>query len=269
MASPPFSLSTSTPGDSDIVSQFPLDERTLRDIIQSWLLIDHNNLGNHVKVTMPWVSPPATPLASTNAYYTNPDGNLAVIDPTGSARYVGPPVGSVFFHSTASPPVGYLIADGSAVSRATFSALFSVIGITYGAGNGSTTFNLPNITGRVIAGVDSGGVNLSATGLGTAAVLTAVGGAQTHLLTTAEIPSHTHGNSLNDLGHTHPGGQANSAGNVGGVGVASGVPQYFTTALQGVTNASAPMSITNAAAGGGGTHTIVQPTIILLPIIKY
>lgn len=275
MASPPFSLSTSTPGDSDIVSQFPLDERTLRDIIQSWLLIDHNNLGNHVKVTMPWGTPPATPLASTNAYYTNPDGNLAVIDPTGSARYVGPPVGSVFFHTTATPPVGYLIADGSAVSRATFSALFAAIGTTYGAGNGSTTFNLPNITGRVIAGVDNAGVTLNAAGLGTTAIIAAVGGSQVNTLTLAQIPTGITSSGSNTINVTPPSGRfvitsGNSTildfnpQNAAGFRVGDNT----STNTQAVFSGNNTIGVTSNNTSGNA-HPNVQPTIVLLPVIKY
>lgn len=62
------------------------------------------------------------------------------------------PVGTIIIWTTATAPVGYLICDGSAVSRTTYSDLFSVIGTTYGVGNGSSTFNLPNFTNRFIEG---------------------------------------------------------------------------------------------------------------------
>ena len=84
-----------------------------------------------------------------------------------------------------------------AVSRATYSDLFAAIGTTYGAGDGSTTFNLPDLRGRVAAGRDdmggsaanritNGGSGIVGTTLG------AAGGAETHTLTTAQIPSHSH-----------------------------------------------------------------------------
>lgn len=269
MASPPFTLSTSTPGDSDIVSQFPLDERTLRDIIQSWLLIDHNNLGNHVKVSMPWAAPPATPAASVNAYYTNPDGNLAIIDPNGIARYVGPPVGTVF-HFAGAVPNGYLVADGSAVSRSTFAPLFSVIGITFGAGNGSTTFNLPNITGRVIAGVDNAGVTLNAAGLGTAAVLTAVGGSQVNTLTLAQLPTGI--NVTGSLSLSISNVLSNPNGGLFTASAASGATVFQAYSTGAIINNNTGITASGNLVSNntsGTAHPNVQPTLVLLPIIKY
>lgn len=64
------------------------------------------------------------------------------------------PIGIILPLSTSTIPEGYLLCDGSAVSRTEYSTLFSVIGITYGVGDGSTTFNLPNLKGRVPVGQD-------------------------------------------------------------------------------------------------------------------
>lgn len=63
-------------------------------------------------------------------------------------------VGQIIAYAGANEPLGWLKCDGQAVSRTTYSALFSVIGTTYGSGNGSTTFNLPDLKGRTIVGVD-------------------------------------------------------------------------------------------------------------------
>ena len=62
------------------------------------------------------------------------------------------PVGSIKMYAGANAPSGWLKCDGSAVSRTTYAALFTAIGTTYGAGNGSTTFNLPNLTDRMPIG---------------------------------------------------------------------------------------------------------------------
>lgn len=77
-------------------------------------------------------------------------------------------------------PAGYLLCDGTAVSRATYAALYAVIGDTFGAGDGSTTFNLPDLGGRVPLGVSQGHA------LGT------TGGSETVTLTESELPAHTH-----------------------------------------------------------------------------
>lgn len=88
--------------------------------------------------------------------------------------------GIVMSFAGATAPEGWLLCDGSAVSRSTYSALFDVIGTTYGAGDGSTTFNVPDLSGKVIIGVS-----------GTHALGTS-GGEETHTLLTAELPAHTH-----------------------------------------------------------------------------
>ena len=62
--------------------------------------------------------------------------------------YTDIPVGTISIWSTSTPPTGYLLCDGSAISRTTYSNLFSVIGTTYGSGDGNTTFNLPNFIDR-------------------------------------------------------------------------------------------------------------------------
>lgn len=66
------------------------------------------------------------------------------------------PTGSVFYFATQTAPEGYLVCDGSAISRSSFPSLFALIGSMYGAGDGSTTFNLPDLRGEFIRGYDNG-----------------------------------------------------------------------------------------------------------------
>lgn len=80
-------------------------------------------------------------------------------------------------------PAGWLLCDGAAVSRTTYADLFREVGVTYGNGNGSTTFNLPNYKKRVPVGLADAGA-FGAVGQ--------TGGAETHTLTVAEMPAHTH-----------------------------------------------------------------------------
>src|SRR5690606_36416662 len=97
-------------------------------------------------------------------------------------------------------PQGHLLCDGSEVLREDYPVLFSVIGTTYGAGDGSTTFNLPNLKGRVVVGVDESQTEFSELGL--------KGGAKTHKLTVAEMPKHTHTqNPHNHTQNSHTHGQ--------------------------------------------------------------
>jgi microcystin-dependent protein len=98
---------------------------------------------------------------------------------------VSVPPGTVAEFAGATPPPGWLKADGSEVSRTQFAALFAATNTTYGAGNGSTTFNLPDLRGRFPVGVGQG-PGLTNRSLG------ASGGEERHTLTIAEMPSHEH-----------------------------------------------------------------------------
>ena len=95
------------------------------------------------------------------------------------------PPGTVVAYAGSTPPSGWLQCDGLAVSRSEYAELFAAIGTTWGAGNGSTTFNLPDFRGRGPIGAGQG------SGL-TNRVLGQRSGAETHTLTIAEIPSHSH-----------------------------------------------------------------------------
>ena len=85
-----------------------------------------------------------------------------------------------------SAPTEWLMCDGAAVSRTTYSALFAVIGITYGAGDGSTTFNVPDLRGRSPLGA-----GLS-TASGVQRSVGETGGADSHVMQSSELPSHSH-----------------------------------------------------------------------------
>lgn len=91
-------------------------------------------------------------------------------------------------------PNGWLLCQGQAVNRVTYSALFGIIGTSYGAGDGSTTFNLPDLRSRMPLGAGQG------TGL-TNRPLNSRGGEETHVLSIAELAVHNHG--ISDPGHTH------------------------------------------------------------------
>lgn len=117
------------------------------------------------------------------------------------------PTGVIVPFSGSAAPTGWLLAAGQAVSRATYSALFAVVGVTYGSGDGTTTFNLPDLRGRVVVGLDN--LNGSSANRITAAAadsLGGTGGSESHVLSLSELPSHDHGGTSGSGGsHSHTG----------------------------------------------------------------
>lgn len=109
-----------------------------------------------------------------------------------------PPPGIVSAFAGASAPAGWLICDGSTISRTTYSALFAAIGTVYGAGDGSSTFKIPDLRGEFVRGLDAGrGVDASR----------ALGSSQS----SANL-SHSHGGSVSGGSHAHDGTISNTTG---------------------------------------------------------
>jgi microcystin-dependent protein len=162
---------------------------------------------------------------------------------------IAAPTGSVMPYAGSSAPTGWLLCYGQAVSRITYAALFAVTGTTYGTGDGSTTFNVPDLRGRVVAGQDDMGGTSANRLTGTSGgvdgdVLGAAGGLETHTLTEAQMPAHD---------HEYLGGQ-----------IAAGSIQGRSVYADG-TNQS---SIDTTSKGSSAAHNNVQPTFILNYIIS-
>ncbi len=150
------------------------------------------------------------------------------------------PAGTISAFAGSTAPTGWLLCDGSAVNRTTYAALFAIIGTTYGAGDGSTTFNLPNLKGRVSVGLDATQVEFD--------VLGKTGGAKTHTLTVTEMPSHRHAGYGNGTG--------SSGGRIDDL--------YGSGDRDGTTRDGGFLANT----GGDGAHNNLQPFIVLNYIIK-
>jgi microcystin-dependent protein len=206
------------------------------------------------------------------------------------------PAGTISQTARAAAPNGYLLCDGSAVSRTTYSALFDAIGTVYGSGNGTTTFNIPNLQGNIPVGKNTG----------TFSTLGATGGAETVTLAATQIPAHTHSGTTGDqsVNHTHGfSGTTSTAGNhshsasvgVSGaddnnhtgngdmvadsdagyrtqrgvsVSAAGDHTHTFSGTTSGVSTGHTHNFTTDNGTGGGQAHNNLQPYIVLNYMIK-
>lgn len=186
--------------------------------------------------------------------YINNNSQIAagIIEQSNLANAGTVPTGTVvpYAGGSGTPIAGWLFCTGTAVSRSTYATLFTAIGTTYGAGDGSTTFNLPDMRGRIPVGEGTGaGDNGSGTGTptGTALasrVLGAWGGEQSHQLSQAELPAHTHSYPY-DAG-------AGAAGSGNAVAYAGGQGGSHST----------------SSIGSDTAHNTMQPFLVLTYIIK-
>ncbi|MFK5600265.1 tail fiber protein [Methylobacterium sp. HMF5984] len=134
---------------------------------------------------------------------------------TGAFTVVSPMIRSAgaieAFAAVGAVPPGWLVCDGSAVSRTSYAALLAAIGLTWGAGDGATTFNVPNLRGRALFGADPSGGVLSGVG-GVGAAVGSYGGVEAVTLSAAQLASHTHTGSVAAAGGHDHGGATASAG---------------------------------------------------------
>jgi len=171
----------------------------------------------------------------------------------------GIPTATIVPWTTSSVPTGFLECDGAAVSRSTYATLFGLVGTTYGAGNGSSTFNVPNLADNVAVG-KSGNKALASTGGANTVAVTAtgnVGGSTANAtLSTGQLASHSHPGGVSQAGTTAPNPNPSVAKvnvtNTGSTGSGQGHSHNMSANFSG--------SAVNAA--------ILQPFLTLIYIIK-
>jgi microcystin-dependent protein len=198
-------------------------------------------------------------------------------------------VGAIKPWTKATAPAGYLLCDGSAVSRSTYAELFAVIASTYGGGDGSTTFNVPQLQGKMPQGYDGNTYNLAGTGGAntvTVAVtnnqaatnatnqsVTVTGSIDNTSITNAQMPSHTHsyektngGAVPNSGGPSSTGTRAGTANaNTGGSG--SGTGHNHSHTLSGTLTGNITTSLTGSVTAAG-TNSF-SPFVVVNYIIKH
>lgn len=216
------------------------------------------------------------------------------IDSSGPNALV--PSGTVLDYAGPTAPSGWTECDGSAVSRTTFATLFTAIGTTWGIGDGSTTFNVPDLRRRATVGRGGAGTGTLGNALGN------TGGEENHVLSVGELATHNH--TVTDPGHTHTvtdpthnhtqnahahGGTyvfdsastsgyfVAGAGPVSGFGVAGsiqtraampGATATNNASATGITNVSNTTGITTVNNGSNTGHNTIQPSAVMIKIIK-
>jgi len=198
-------------------------------------------------------------------------------------------VGAIKPWGKATAPVGYVLCDGTAISRTTYADLFAVISTTYGAGDSSTTFNVPNLQGKTPQGYDGNTYNLAATGGAntvTVAVtnnqaatntvtnnqsVTVTGAIDTTSLTTAQIASHSHTYQKHAVGGTlrSATGNPNRFGDSTSGAAGSGTGHTHSHTLSGTM--AGTVAVTTALTGAvtaSGTNAF-SPYVVVNYIIKH
>lgn len=276
MASPPFSLNTSVPGNTDVASVFPTLDRSDKDVIQSWFLVSMNTQGRNTALsldkvgsTFGLVSNP-TPGAGVAAIYYDANNLLKTYcGDIGTEETLGVPVGTVLSFAGTSAPPGFILLTGTPssiqnVSRTTYFRLFSVLGTTWGSGDGSSTFGLPP-GDRIITG--------NAAGAGFSAFATS-GGSITTTISQAQLPNvnfTVSGITLNDPGHFHLWVSNNSSVGTSGLAVASstGLNNHNNSTSTSTTGITVATQGVAASGGSGNPVTILPPYVVMNKIIKF
>lgn len=153
------------------------------------------------------------------------------------------PIGTIKMYGGKTAPDGYMFANGQAISRTTYSDLFAIYGTTFGAGDGSTTFNLPNLNGRTPVGLKASDSDFNAIGK--------TGGEKTHTLTQNELAAHRHGFQGGAALFTQP--------DQGVKGLGPG--PYWVEGVGAITT-------TSTDGGANQPHNNMQPYMVLNYIIK-
>ena len=226
----------------------------------------------------PFVALKSPSSVSSNVTFTLPgadgsNGQMLQTNGSGALSFTsvqGVPSGSVFCMAVATVPSGYLECNGAAVSRSTYAVLFAVIGTAYGTGNGSTTFNLPDLRGEFVRGFDNGrGVD---NGRSIASSQSSQFGQHNHSVSASSSTSVT------DPGHFHNllydnGSFGGSSGAVTPRGSSTpsnpGISNRISTKTTGI-SVSTSTSISQSNRGGTSNSSETRPrSIAMMYVIKF
>jgi len=214
-----------------------------------------------------------TPYTAT---YRNSDGVFYLHGFYGDPYSI--PLGATIeYWAGSTPNSSFAFPYGQAISRTTYATLFALLGLNYGSGDGSTTFNLPDLRGRVTAcpdnmgGADANRLTASSSIAGQRNGIGGTGGEAAHAITVSEMPAHSHSVNLSDPGHSH---SVNGPPNVwyagGGVNIGGSPNSSFLNygAAITVNGSTTGIAISINSNGGGAAANVVQPTILCNRIMR-
>jgi len=194
---------------------------------------------------------------------SGPSGPTGVTGNTGPSGNdgAGSPVGSITAFAGTAPPYGWLICDGSPVSRSTYATLFGVIGTSWGQGDNSTTFNIPDLQGRFLRGLDAGSGRDPDAASRTASNTGGNTGDQVGSVEDQQYLAHSH--TVTDPGHNHKSVNSDVVRNTGGYGTGLGTGGLGPNQITMTTNTTG-ITINNS----GGNETRPKNAAVYF-IIKY
>jgi microcystin-dependent protein len=229
---------------------------------------------NHADLTDPDLhEPKGIAIAPANSVYVATGTGTGFWErlPNPDAETIGNKIGAVIYYAGSTAPSGWLLCGGQEVSRETYADLYNVIGNIYGNGDGLTTFNLPDLRGRLVAGRDDMGgapANRLTEGI-TGSSLGSIGGTESVLLGLDDIPvinatvstggAHTHSVSYSSTPFRLGGGSSGF--------LAPGPIVTIGTTNRTLTSAGSHSHTVTLNPGGGQAHQNVQPVIVLNAII--
>jgi microcystin-dependent protein len=270
MASPPFNINQLVPQDNDIASQFPATERTFRDVVESWFLIDGNANGRWEKKSLDHKDSDPAGTADVTTVWADTNGTLKFRIGTGNVQYLGDAPGTLKIWLTNTPPEGYVLVYGQACTTSVSTPVRTMLldaSSPFGSSGGDPL--LPDLRGRVVIGQDDMG-GTSANRITTAGsgidgdVLGATGGAESVTLTVDEIPEGLEGTTDSATDSVQYQATQLSSASAG-----SGIPDFMRTPETGSDFAVTEGHVHDITIDGGGeAHNNVQPGIVLNFIMK-
>lgn len=211
MATPPFLPDETKPADGDIVSQYPAVERTFRDVIETWMLVDHDTAGEHAQVTLPELGSDPSAVADTGFVYTKDDGadtELFYLDDSGNVVQI----------TTDGALTGLGVLDAPATTSMLFYQSAAPTGWTK-----DTAGTLNNHALRVVTSTAWATGSKGATGFTSVFGASKTAGATTLTAAQSGLPVHTHNYGYNtNLGSGSGGRNLSNVGSVGQVDNAGG-----------------------------------------------